>query len=95
MNPLAKELVFVAAKRTVFGSYGGGLKDLTATDLGVIAAEAALESGGVAPDDVDAVVFGNVLQTAGDAIYLGRHVGLRSKIPKEAPQRLSMLSVSS
>ena len=82
MNNLAQDLVFVAAKRTPFGAYGGGLKDQTATDLGVQAAKAALESGGVDAGDIDAVVFGNVLQTAGDAIYLGRHVGLRSGVPQ-------------
>lgn len=85
MNSLPQELVFVAAKRTVFGSFGGGLKDLSATDLGVIAAESAMSTGGVSPEDIDAVVFGNVLQTAGDAIYLGRHIGLRSGVPKAVP----------
>ena len=41
MKNLAKDLVFVAAKRTPFGAYGGGFKKQTATDLGVYAAQAA------------------------------------------------------
>ena len=69
MTQLAKDLVIVAAKRTPFGGYGGSLKSLSATDLGVCAAKAAMEDGGVSPEDIDAVVFGNVLQTSKDAIY--------------------------
>ncbi len=85
MKNLAKDLVFVAAKRTAFGAYGGGFKKQTATDLGVFAAKAAMEAGGVAPEDIDAVVFGNVLQTSADALYFARHIGLRSDVPQEVP----------
>src|ERR1700694_4817208 len=79
------DVVFLAAKRTPFGTYGGSLKDLTATDLGVHAAKAALAQARVSPEDVGHVVFGNVLQTSADAIYLARHVGLRAGLPKEVP----------
>ncbi|GAC1345001.1 MAG: acetyl-CoA C-acetyltransferase [Myxococcales bacterium] len=85
MKPLPTEIVFLAAKRTPFGTYGGALKDQTATDLGVHAAKAALAQARVAPEDVGHVVFGNVLQTSADAIYLARHVGLRAGLPKEVP----------
>ena len=78
-------IVFLAAKRTPFGTFNGVLKKLTATDLGVVAAEAAIESSGVTRDDIDHVYFGNVLQTAKDAIYLARHVGLKSGIPQAVP----------
>src|SRR5690606_35036823 len=71
------DVVFLSGRRTPFGTFGGTLKDFTATDLGVHAAKAALESAGVAPGQVDQVVFGNALQTSADAIYLARHVGLR------------------
>ena len=79
------DVVFLAAKRTPFGTYGGSLKDLTATDLGVHAAKAALAQSGVSPERVDHVVFGNVAQTSSDAIYLARHVGLRAGAPVSAP----------
>ncbi|HLV61522.1 MAG TPA: acetyl-CoA C-acetyltransferase, partial [Fredinandcohnia sp.] len=79
------EIVFLAAKRTPFGTFGGALKDLTATDLAVVAAKAALEQSGVAPEDVDHVVVGNVAQTSRDAIYLARHVGLRAGLPERVP----------
>jgi acetyl-CoA acetyltransferase family protein len=85
MKPLPTDIVFLAAKRTPFGTYGGSLKDQTATDLGVHAAKAALAQARVAPEDVGHVVFGNVMQTSADAIYLARHVGLRAGLPKEVP----------
>ena len=67
------------------GEFVGPLKDLSALDLGTIAARAALTRTGVAPGDVDHVVFGNVLQTSGDALYGARHVGLRAGVPIEVP----------
>src|SRR5205814_1769739 len=85
MKPLPTDIVFLAAKRTPFGTYGGSLKDVSATDLAVHAAKAALAQSKVAPEDVDNVVFGNVLQTSADAIYLARHVGLRAGLPQHVP----------
>ena len=79
------EIVFLAAKRTPFGTFGGALKDQTATDLAVHAAKAALEQSGVSPEDVGHVIVGNVIQTAADAIYLARHVGLRAGLPQRVP----------
>ena len=79
-----REVVFLSGKRTPFGTFGGSLKDFTATDLGVLSAEAALEAAGVGPADVGHVFYGNALQTSADAIYLARHVGLRAGIPQEA-----------
>ena len=52
----------VAGKRTPFGAYGGVLKDHSATDLAEHAAKAALAAGGVAPELVNSVIFGNVMQ---------------------------------
>ncbi|MFN8646507.1 MAG: acetyl-CoA C-acyltransferase [Gemmatimonadales bacterium] len=80
-----REVVVLSGVRTGFGSFGGTLKDATATDLGVHAATAALARAGVAPSQVDHVVFGNALQTSADAIYLARHVALRSGCPIETP----------
>jgi acetyl-CoA acyltransferase 2 len=85
MKPIPTDIVFLAARRTPFGTYGGSLKDQSATDLGVHAAKAALAQAGVKPDDVDNVVFGNVVQTSTDAIYLARHVGLKAGLPQQVP----------
>lgn len=79
------DVVFLSAARTGFGTFGGALKDLSATDLGVHASKAALERAGVPAGEVGHVVFGNALQTSADAIYLARHVGLRSGLPITVP----------
>ena len=80
-----EQVVFLSAVRTGFGSFGGTLKEHTATDLGVLAAQCAIARAGLAPADVDHVVFGNVVQTSTDAAYLARHVGLRAGLPVETP----------
>ena len=82
---MTTEIVLLEGVRTGFGAFGGMLKDLSATDLGVIAAKGALERAKVDPAWIDHVVFGNVVQTSGDAIYLARHIGLKSGVPKEKP----------
>ncbi|MGH7508952.1 MAG: acetyl-CoA C-acetyltransferase [Gemmatimonadales bacterium] len=84
-EPQSSSVVFVSGARTGFGSFGGALKELSATELGAIAARGALARGNLEPDAVDHVVFGNVLQTSADAIYLARHVGLRSGLPVGTP----------
>jgi len=78
-------VVFLSGVRTGFGSFGGSLKNLTPTDLGVVAAEAAVKRSGLAPGDIGHVVFGNVIQSASDTIYMARHVGLRSGLLVETP----------
>ncbi len=85
MKPIPTELVFLSARRTPFGTYGGSLKEVSATDLGVHAAKAAIAQAGVKPEDIDNVVFGNVVQTSSDAIYLARHIGLKAGIPQHVP----------
>lgn len=80
-----RDIVFLSGKRTGFGSFGGSLKDFSATDLGVISAEAALTAAGVDPADVGHAVYGNALQTSADAIYLARHVALRAGVPEAVP----------
>jgi acetyl-CoA acetyltransferase family protein len=78
---LAREVWIVGAKRTAFGTFGGTIKDLTATDLAVEASKAALAQANADPATVEQVVFGNVQQTSADSIYLARHVGLRVGAP--------------
>ena len=79
-----REVVFLSGKRTPFGTFGGTLRDFTATDLGVLSAEAAMDAAGIQPAQVGHVFYGNALQTSADAIYLARHVGLRTGVPEEA-----------
>ena len=79
------DVVILGGARTAFGTYGGALRDVSATDLGVIAAKGALERSRVPAAKIDQVIFGNVLQTSGDAVYFARHIGLKAGAPLEAP----------
>ena len=85
MPTARNEVVFLSAVRTGFGTFGGALKDLTATDLGTYAAREALARSGLPASQVDHVIVGNALQTSADAIYLARHVALRSGCRVETP----------
>lgn len=78
-------IFIVAAKRTPFGAFGGSLKSLTATELGVIATKSAISSAKLDPSTIDAIYFGNVIQSSADAAYLARHVGLKCGIPIATP----------
>jgi acetyl-CoA acyltransferase 2 len=80
-----EDIYFLSGKRTAFGTLSGSLKEFTATDLGVETAKAALAQAKVLPEDVNHVVYGNVMQTSADAIYLARHIGLRSGLPVAVP----------
>ena len=79
------EIVIVNGARTPMAEYNGVFSGISAIDLGVVAAKEALARSGTDPAEVDHVIFGNALQTSGDAIYGARHVGLKSGVPKEVP----------
>ncbi len=79
------EVVILGGARTPFGTFGGSLRDVSPTDLAVTASRAALERARVEPERIGHVIFGNVMQTTGDAIYFARHVGLKAGVPTEVP----------
>ncbi|KAK5647594.1 hypothetical protein RI129_002486 [Pyrocoelia pectoralis] len=86
MSGVVKDVVIVGAKRTIFGSFGGKLKDHTACDLQVISNKAAMMDANVKPEMVDTVNIGNILTySAPDGIFLARHVLIKSGIPIERP----------
>src|SRR3954449_6923050 len=76
--------VIIGAARTPIGKLGGGLASLDATELGGIAIKAALERADVAPDQVQQVVMGQVLQ-AGVGQIPSRQAQIEAGIPKEVP----------
>ncbi|HLG93367.1 MAG TPA: acetyl-CoA C-acyltransferase, partial [candidate division Zixibacteria bacterium] len=82
---MADEVVVLNGARTPFGEFCGSLKNLSAIELGLKAATEAVKRSGVKPEWVDQVVFGNVMQTSGDAIYLARHIGLKCGLPQSVP----------
>lgn len=81
----SRDIVFLSAVRTPFGTFGGTLKDFSAIDLTVVAAKAAMERAKVEPGEIQHAIFGNVMQTTSDAIYFARHVALKSGCPVETP----------
>ncbi len=76
--------VILGTARTPFGKMGGGLSTLDATDLGGTVIEAALERSGLEPEQVEQVVFGQVLQ-AGQGQIPSRQAQIKAGIPKEVP----------
>src|SRR6266568_5293534 len=84
-EPFMQEIYILAGARTPVGVLQGSLSDVSAIDLGVIAAKGALERSGVDPQQVDQVVLGNVIQSSKDAIYFARHVALKVEVPIEVP----------
>lgn len=86
MTSLLRGIYIVGAKRTPFGAMGGKLKDLTPTQLAVIAGKAALDSAGVKPEDVDVCIVGIVNQCAAkDSPYCARHTALQCGLPQQTP----------
>ena len=87
---MTQDIVIVGGARTPMAVYigtpgFGKFKDLSALDLGAHAAKAALERSRVAPESVDHVVFGNVLQSSLDALYGARHIALKAGVPQAVP----------
>ena len=79
------DIVFLSGVRSPFGTFGGSLKELTAIDLTVHTAKAALERAGVEPGEIQHSIFGNVIQTSPDALYFARHVALKAGCSIETP----------
>ncbi len=79
-----RSVYIVSAVRTPIGKYGGSLRDFSAPGIGVVAAQAALERAGVAPEEVDEVIFGHARQ-AGNGPNPGRQVAVRAGIPVRVP----------
>ncbi len=74
----------LSAVRTPIGKFGGTLASLSAADMGVVAAKAAMERAGVRPEQVEETIFGNARQ-AGGGPNPARQVSVRSGVPQEVP----------
>ena len=79
-----KKPVIVSAVRTAVGKFGGTLKDIPATKLGSTAIKEAVTRAGINPEQVDEVIFGNVL-TTGLGQNPARQASMGAGIPKEVP----------
>ena len=79
------EVVIASSARTAIGSFGRSLRDVPPTELGATATRAAIERAGLEGDQVEQVVFGNVIHTAPEDMYMARVVGIKAGVPKESP----------
>jgi acetyl-CoA C-acetyltransferase len=79
-----RDVFILSAVRTPIGKFGGSLTSLTAADMGVVAAKAAMERAGVQPDQVEETVFGNARQ-AGGGPNPARQISIRSDVPESVP----------
>ena len=80
-----EQAVILDGVRTAFGTFGGTIKDISATELGVITAKKAMEKAGVSPSEISESIYGNVVPSEKNAIYLARHIGLKAGLPIEVP----------
>lgn len=80
-----KDVFILEGARTPFGTFGGVLKDVSPTDLGVIASKEALKKSSVNAEEIDLSVIGNVIHSTSNASYLARHIALKSGVPITSP----------
>jgi acetyl-CoA C-acetyltransferase len=78
------DVYILSAVRTPIGKFGGSLASITAADMGVVAAKAAIERAGVRPDQIEETIFGNARQ-AGGGPNPARQISIRSGVPQEVP----------
>jgi len=78
------DVYILSAVRTPIGKFGGSLASMSAPDMGVVAAQAAMERAGVQPQQVEETIYGNARQ-AGGGPNPARQISIRSGVPKEVP----------
>jgi acetyl-CoA C-acetyltransferase len=78
------DVYILSAVRTPIGKFGGSLASMTAADMGVVAAKAAMERAGIRPDQIEETIFGNARQ-AGGGPNPARQISIRSGVPQEVP----------
>src|SRR6266705_5196676 len=79
------EVVVLSGVRTAIGDYGGGLKDKPPTVLGAAVVREAIKRAGIKPEEVEHVVFGNVIHTDVHDMYLARVAAINGGLPVETP----------
>ncbi|SIS60395.1 thiolase family protein [Salimicrobium flavidum] len=80
-----KPVYILEGARTPFGSFGGALKDVNPTHLGVTASKEAIARSGVKAEDIEYTVMGNVIHSSKNAPYLARHIALETGVGMEGP----------
>ncbi|KQB14510.1 acetyl-CoA C-acyltransferase family protein [Rhodobacter capsulatus] len=78
-------IVILSGARTAIGGFGGSLAGLAPVDLATIATRAALERAGVAPEQINQVVMGHILNTEPRDMYVSRVAAVQAGVPVETP----------
>src|SRR5579872_1306400 len=84
LGGFVRDVYILSAVRTPIGKFGGSLASMTAADMGVVAAKAAMERAGIRTDQVEETIFGNARQ-AGGGPNPARQISIRSGVPQEVP----------
>jgi acetyl-CoA C-acetyltransferase len=79
-----QDVYILSAVRTPIGKFGGSLASMTAADMGVVAAKAAMERAGIQSEQVEETIFGNARQ-AGGGPNPARQISIRSGVPQKVP----------
>ena len=79
-----RSVFILSAVRTAIGKFGGSLRDFSASDLGVVAAQAALARAGIAAQEVEEAIFGHARQ-AGNGPNPARQIAVRAGVPTAVP----------
>lgn len=80
-----EQVYILGGLRSAFGNFGGTLKDFSAVDLAVEVTKATFQKLGIDPSIIEESIFGNVIPSGKDGIYLARHIGLKSGVPITSP----------
>ncbi len=79
-----QDVFILSAVRTPIGKFGGSLASMTAADMGVVAAQGALERAAVSPEQIEETIIGNARQ-AGGGPNVARQISMRSGVPETVP----------
>lgn len=86
---MSKKVVIASAVRTPVGSYGGSFKNVSAAELGIIAAKEAINRAGIKPEDIDEAILGCVLQAG-----LGQNIARQIVIGTGCPETVPALTIN-
>jgi len=86
---MSENIVIVAAGRTAVGNFGGTLSSLSAVDLGAAVVRGLLERSGIAPDQVDEVILGQVLAAAS-----GQNPARQTSITAGLPEKVPAMTIN-
>ncbi len=80
-----EQVFIVDGARTAFTSFGGSFAQTKADELGAETAKEALKRSGISPEEVEHVLYGNVIHSSTNASFLARHIALKAGIPVTVP----------